>query len=384
MRRRSGFTLTELLVVIAILLVLSTLAFAVFNSGRSSDRMRSGARTAQSAFLGAKDRALHAKTLRGLRLTRDPNNLNLINGFVYLQPLPLQSAGNTGGATPNDFDITRPGVNKNPPYTDATQIILFGQVGLPSEGQTLYNQDAAGLWPSTSLQIRIPSTTGQWFQLSRQSNSPPYWITPDPNNAANGTNNYWMFLQTGYPGGNVSPKDAILPTDVSASCDIQLGNDVLPFHQPITLPAGVVIDLAFSNSTVQTLAGYSAVTPNPATPYLKPAAAIPTPVPNIDVMFSPRGNVTGSVSALGALFFCLRGMQDASLGLDPAYDKRDPNYPQVPGDSLILAVFPQTGLVQTFELDLTDAVINATGVAGSDGAADNIFNYAQRGMSAGR
>ncbi len=56
MRRRSGFTLTELLVVIGILLVLSTLAFAVFNSGRSSDRMRSGARTAQSAFLGAKDR----------------------------------------------------------------------------------------------------------------------------------------------------------------------------------------------------------------------------------------------------------------------------------------------------------------------------------------
>src|SRR4029077_3349181 len=87
MRRRSGFTLTELLVVIAILLVLSTLAFAVFGTGKSSDKMRSGARTAQSAFLGAKDRALHAKDLRGVRLTRDPINLNVVNGFVYLQSL---------------------------------------------------------------------------------------------------------------------------------------------------------------------------------------------------------------------------------------------------------------------------------------------------------
>ena len=101
MRRRSGFTrLIELLVVVAILLILSTLAFAVLNSGRSSDRMRSGARTAQSAFLGAKDRALHAKDLRGVRLTHDLANANLVNGFVYLQPLPMQSAGNTAGRDP--------------------------------------------------------------------------------------------------------------------------------------------------------------------------------------------------------------------------------------------------------------------------------------------
>src|SRR4029077_16315683 len=102
--RRSGFTLTELLVVITIILILSTLVFAVFNAGRSSDRMRSAARVAQSAFLGAKDRALHAKDLRGVRLTRDVNSvdpvtgdLNLVNGFVYLQPLPLQTTGNIPG-----------------------------------------------------------------------------------------------------------------------------------------------------------------------------------------------------------------------------------------------------------------------------------------------
>src|SRR5262245_11411439 len=64
MRRRSGFTLVELLVVISILLVLSTVVWAVFKPS-NTEKMRSAARIAQSAFLGAKDRALHAKDLRG-------------------------------------------------------------------------------------------------------------------------------------------------------------------------------------------------------------------------------------------------------------------------------------------------------------------------------
>jgi len=81
-RQRSGFTLVELLVVIGILLLLASLSVAVFNSVRSSDRMRSGARIAQSAFLGAKDRALHAKDLRGVRLTRDSTNLPGSDGIA--------------------------------------------------------------------------------------------------------------------------------------------------------------------------------------------------------------------------------------------------------------------------------------------------------------
>lgn len=385
MRRRSGFTLTELLVVIAILLVLSTLAFAIFNSGRSSDRMRSGARAAQSAFLGAKDRALHAKDLRGVRLTRDLTNGNLVNGFVYLQPLPQQSVGNTAqNPNANDLDITRPGLGQTPSITDATQIIISGK-----EGQTCYNQDSAGIWPYTSLQIRIPSGTGQWYQLARQNNSPPYWVTPDPNNAANGTNNYWLFLQTAYPGGHQPPSDAILPTDSYASCDIQLGNDVLPFHQPITLPSGCVIDL-FNSQIPQSWYTQQSVLPNSV-----PAGAVvcgPDPntpgnvivrtyTPQLDVMFSARGNVTGSISALGAMFFLLRDMRDATNQLNPALLA---NQTQFQGDMLILAVFPQTGLVQTFEVDLTDNINNTTGAAGSDGIADNLAGFAQKGLSAGR
>jgi len=90
-------------------------------------------------------------------------------------------------------------------------------------------------------------------------------------------------------------------------------------------------------------------------------------------MFGPRGNMTGSISALGAIFFCLRDIRDASnILMDPTQISVQS---QLAGESLILAVYPQTGLVQTYELDVTDADGN--------GYADNIYNFAQRGMAAG-
>jgi hypothetical protein len=206
-----------------------------------------------------------------------------------------------------------------------------------------------------------------------------------------------MFLQTGYPGGLSSPANPINWTDATASCDVQLGNDVLPFHQPITLPSGCVIDL-FRSQIPTTWYQQQSVLPNSIpTGWVKCA---PDPQnagqfivrlysPQMDVMFSPRGNVTGSVSALGAMFFLLRDMRDATVtdpttgasGLDPTLLV---NQSRLQGDMLILGVFPQTGLVQTFDVDLTDNVNNQTGAAGSDGITDNLFNFAQKGQSAGR
>ena len=43
---------------------------------------------------------------------------------------------------------------------------------------------------------------------------------------------------------------------------------------------------------------------------------------------------------------------------------------------LILGVFPQTGLVQTFDVCLTDA--------NGDGVADNLAAFAQTGQAAGK
>jgi prepilin-type N-terminal cleavage/methylation domain-containing protein len=342
-----AFTLVELLVVITILLLLSSLALAVFHTGRSSDRMRSASRVVQSAFLGARDRAQLAKDQRGVRLVRDTTDPTLATGFVYVQPLPLQTAGNTL-ATPSADNVA---VTTPPAGATATLIVISGPAGA-----AWFQQDRAGIWPPAQVQVRIPSSqstaAGPWLQLQRQSNTPPCWGTQDASGNLN------LVLQTPSPSGPIPA------TDSRASIDVQLGNDLLPFHQPISLSSGCVIDLARSSANVQTLAGVG-------TGFNPP----------VDVMFSPRGQIAGSLQGLGPLHFLLRDLRDAAAGLDPTSVAQSQ---QARGDLLVLTVVPQTGLVQVFEADPTDAVNNATGAPGADGVIDDLFHFAKIGSAAGR
>jgi prepilin-type N-terminal cleavage/methylation domain-containing protein len=343
-----AFTLVEILVVITILVLVSSFAFAVFHVGRSSERTRSAARIAQSALAAAKDRALHAKDLRGVRLIRDLADPTLVTGFAYLAPLTNEIAGNLAGQpAQNDVAVTRPNL---PGSSDATQVVISGAQGL-----AWFTQDKNGLWPAAALPIRIPAQTGAWYYLARQQTSPPYWGTLDASGIL------MLTLQTAYQGGNVWPPNAnaIDPTDANASCEIQLGSDLLPFHQPIPLPSGVVIDLDNSSPNV---AG------------LWPATSVPA---NIDLMYSPQGRISGPLAGLGPIHFLLNSLADASQNLSPI----DPGNQ---GDKLILTLFPQSGLVATFPIDPTDLVNNQTGNPGPDGIADDLFHFAKAGSAAGQ
>ncbi len=358
MKRRPGFTLVELLVVISILLVLSGLVLAVFNTGRSSDRLRSAARIAQSAFLGAKDRALHAKDLRGVRLTRDLTNTALVNGFVYLQPLPMLTypAGS--------IDLERLDVNQDL-IADSPDVLVVHGNSAPATPTVDF--DAKINFFASPGRIRIPSQTGQWYTFS--------WNTTGP--YALGAANEVLILQSSFSGTVPNAFNMVLASPTTntstSSCDIQLLNDVLPFHQPITLSSSVVIDLNFSSPNVQALAASSA---------------------NVDVMFSPRGAVSGFLGGLGPLHFLMRDLKDATAGYNPwaVGGPASPTPDLNKGDRMILSVFPQTGLVQIFEIDPTDNFTNPTtttpitnpGSGSPDGIADNLFNLAQKGKAAGR
>ncbi|MFN5533714.1 MAG: Tfp pilus assembly protein FimT/FimU, partial [Planctomycetaceae bacterium] len=85
--RREGFTLVELLVVMGILVLLASVTLMAFNSNRGGDRIRSAARSAQSAFLSARDRAMQAKDLRGIRLIVNTTD-KICTGFQLIRPLP--------------------------------------------------------------------------------------------------------------------------------------------------------------------------------------------------------------------------------------------------------------------------------------------------------
>lgn len=315
---RAGFTLIELLVVISILLILAVAVVYTFRASAGGDRLRSAGRTSQSAFLGAKDRALHAKEQRGIRLIRDPNDSSLVIGFAYVQPIEPQEIEQTA------MQLERSGT----PPNEVNRVRL-----------------AAGtLWPyreflSAQPRIKIPNEkTGQWYAF---------------NNLRQDSGTELIDLLIPFPNAQaINPPPAVIATPFNHSSLSALwepSNELLPNHAPINMPSGVVIDLSRSSSNVQAAWAW--------TPTLQ----------NQDIMYTPRGSVTGALSAQGPLHFLMRDIQD--VGLDVAD-------PAVKGEAVVLTLFPMTGLCQTYPVSLDDT-------APADGVADNPFRFAQEGSRSG-
>jgi hypothetical protein len=137
----------------------------------------------------------------------------------------------------------------------------------------------------------------------------------------------------------------------------------------------------------------------------------------MDILFSPRGVVTGSTAAMGLLQLYVAERKDVqktvdllarppvnstSAGplvpgqnqfredvnengvLDPGEDRNgngllDEASPI--GQQAIVTIFTLTGKVTSYPIDTTDIIINATGTSGSDGYADSPFRNCQRGVS---
>ena len=129
--KRRGFTLVEILVVVSIMLLLSTLTLVAFRSS-NTDKMRSAARVVQSALLGAKDRAMHAKDFRGVRFVRDANGPAFMNGlpclvagFSYVKPIDLQ----TVVPTPSEYvQLERLDIDKNG-LADSPEVFIVRGIG---------------------------------------------------------------------------------------------------------------------------------------------------------------------------------------------------------------------------------------------------------------
>jgi prepilin-type N-terminal cleavage/methylation domain-containing protein len=358
MRRRSGFTLVELLIVIGIMLILTGLVVMTFNANAGSDRIRSAGRVGQSAFRGAADRAIHAKANRGLRLIRDPNDPSLVNAFAYLQPMEPLTYGAAFG-TP--VRILREDLVSNislmPPPDgmpdDGDAVVVEGTFVPPTGLDWLYLYDN-GLLPIPS-RIRIPSSaSGQWYTFT---------------NLRQGTvaNTQLMNLTAPFAAVEIAFPDPVAVAN--ATCDIEIGFELLPNHQPMPMSSGVVIDLDWSGR-------------NDFVPPLNPPPAPPTvpvnamtiwpagpPAANIDIMFTPRGMVEGALSARGPIYFLLNDIGDATRNLNPID-------PQNKGEKLVLAVFPQTGNVAIFPIDPTDA--------NNDTLPDDLFRFAKLGSIAGQ
>ena len=180
---------------------------------------------------------------------------------------------------------------------------------------------------------------------------------------------------------------------------LELPPRILPDAKPILLPEGVVIDLDAS----QVPSSWRPGTP-PALPpipleeqYLKPYSS------HMDIMFSPRGVVTGPLAAFGLLHLSLAERKDVVFASDQGVmvppltgtlTRRPPRFGTdvalVPGadqfgpedqigQRLLISVFTQTGKVSAHQVHTLDAFNNVTGAAGADGYADAPFLFATQG-----
>lgn len=291
----AGFTLIELLVAMSIFLILTTMTIVMVNISMDSERIGSAARQVQSYVLGARDRAIHAGEPRGVRFLLDPNNPNTVNAMLYI-------------GSPAKF-------------TSGTL-----HIGGASMGNERYLQ---------------PQTT-RWSQLRQRGmlvDYAPVWI--GPNRLYNtivyvgevGGIDTWQ-LQRDYPGAS-STGSPLTITEYA----LQLQPVILPNQEPRLLPQGIVIDLANS----QLPAAWSSAWGSATAP------------DSMDVLFSPRGQVTGRLSAAGAIRLVLADVIDVEQNRAVGASTKE-------GDELIVNISTQGGGVTTHAVntDTSDRFLYAT------------------------
>lgn len=340
---QQGFTLVELLVAVVILLVLLTITISTFNYSANADRVRSGARQIQSFMAGARDKAIYARDVRGIRLLLDPNDNHTASAMQYIGASKRQIGTIT-------FD----------PSLTADQTGTTAVLTPAAYWSGLYRRGLFGI----GSQLQIPNNTGNRYIVSYMPapavTGPVTVVLNRPNKDLAGSNVVIDFSAELFPG----------PIEDS---------------QPVLLPKGVVVDLDGSNVPMS----------------WRPSTMGGAYLATMDILFSPRGEVVGNSVGLGMLHLHVAEIPDVvtwhanvtgrsissfvtgNLPLVPV----DPPSAQptlVKRDRIIVTLSTRTGNVSVHQVNPTDVVVNATKASGSDQLADDPFAFAETGQVANK
>lgn len=422
---RLGFTLIELLVVVALLLILITITVVSVDFGFTSERVRSGARQVQSALEGARDRAIFAREPRGLRLLVDPTEPRMVSSMIYigaaknwttgriqLERMDFEEDTNGNGRLDGGEDTNGNGRLDGDGIADGPDILIVrgfgcGWLALKDRGYIgVYedlnfnrqldpgeDQNGNGILDLDAPRIKIPADeNGSWYTVLSHRLAPGsdvlQLVTPyrDPGTTPPNVVN-------AFQGGG--PKTYIL----------ELPPRILPDASPILLPDGVVIDLDASAVPVdwRPSRGEDTMIGGVANGLLDGGEDtnsngrldVGSYSSHMDIMFSPRGVVTGPQAAIGLLHLYLGERKDVTKVVDigvysgGAPVPRLPRYgdvqslPLVPGQNqfggddgeigqrLLTTIFTQTGKVSTHQVNAVDA--------DGDGYADDPFAFVAQG-----
>ena len=405
-RRRAGFTIIELLVVVGILLVLTTFTIVALDFTFQSERIGAGARQVQSMISGARDRAIRYRKPIGVRflVDQDQDNGRMVSSMVYVGATDYWREGhitlkrpdfNLDGTADQDTVI----IVEGDPQTRWNKLRLRGFLGIyeydRNNNGTLdpaEDINRNGVWDRETPRIKIPGDkNGTWYRVKTHM----LGNTDFPPAFRNSLELVREFRDPGTTG----------PTEVVAfegsghnTYLLELPPRVLPDAEPVLLPDEVVIDVDASVVPVEWRPEGGG--------YLVPCSS------RMDLMFSPRGTVTGSAAGLGVLHFTLGLRQDVqncmiapSPGPRPAVNGSGaplvpsdnlfaalPNSPPV-GDRALVTLFAATGRVASYPINPQDGEdINGNGsldpgedmngngsLDGPNGYLNDPFVYAELG-----
>lgn len=336
-RTRSGFTLVELLVVVAIVLALTTMTIMSINFSMDADRMREGARQLQSLLAGARDKAIYAKEMRGIRLIRDPNDSHSVTAIQYIGAPAKFTAGT---------------VSIDPPASGGDGKL----VSVPSIFDTFKNRGLIRV----GSRIQIPRSTGRWYTIVGFPATQKILLTQK----------YAEF----YSSANFS----------NLSYQLELQPQPLADSTPVQLPKGVVIDLDGSQVPL-------AWRPNTFTGAYSN---------QMDILFSPKGLPAGDVVSLGMIHLHIADVGDVvkwqqilgrnatiyASSLLPMVPADDPSSttPVVKRDRILLTMSTRTGNVSVHPVNVTNTIVTPTAPIENQYLADDPFYFAETGQVAGK
>lgn len=337
---KRGFTLTELMVVMVILIILTVMTVAAVNFSMSAERSRAAARQMQSFLAGARDRAIYEQRPVGVRFLLDQNIPNSISSMLYVEE--------------SDYPVKSVMVIKDSDDTVSTSYVL----NVISRNGTTVGLDWKRLRLKGLLRvgdrIQIPD---DGFQYTIQNLYE--WDHDDDQDTP---------LRERI---DISPefRDDATTVNRTENAKLLLPPIIRPNQEPMLLPRGIVID---GNS------GPGIIDPT----IIDSRSKLPrswTTLSNgrLDIMFSPRGTVTGLAASSGLIHFYLSEAADVerlntagiyTIPSDTPYGTSS----DVIGDRILVTVFPQTGAITSNLVDPKPSPVDSR-------IAIDPFRYAETG-----